>query len=81
MEFTEAAEIKNHEAECSEYLNVPMLVFILVVENHLTPMLLVANRPLQNDAKTWKMIETLTNGYSFESTQWELSNEYQHDSV
>ena len=27
------------------------------------------------------MIETLAHGYSFESTQRELSNEYQHDSV
>ena len=31
--------------------------------------------------KTWKMTETLANGYPFESTQWELSNEYQHDKV
>ena len=28
-----------------------------------------------------KMTETLANGYSSESTQWELSNEYQHDRV
>ena len=27
------------------------------------------------------MAETLANGYSFESTQQELSNEYQHDRV
>ena len=26
-----------------------------------------------------KMTETLLNGYSYESTQWEHSNEYQHD--
>ena len=31
--------------------------------------------------KTLKMIETLANGYSYESTQRELSNEYQHDRV
>ena len=31
--------------------------------------------------KTWKMIETLANEYSSESSQWELSNEYQHDRV
>ena len=31
--------------------------------------------------KTLKMTETLANGYSFESTQWELSNEYQHNRV
>ena len=31
--------------------------------------------------KSWKMAETLANGYSPESTQWELSNEYQHDSI
>ena len=36
---------------------------------------------LQNDAKTWKMTETLPNGYSSESAQQELSNEYQHDRV
>ena len=28
---------------------------------------------------TFKMTETLAHGYSSESTQWELSNEYQHD--
>ena len=31
--------------------------------------------------KSWKITETLANGYSSESTQWELSNEYQHDRV
>ena len=31
--------------------------------------------------KTWKMNETLACGYSFESTQRELSNEYQHDRI
>ena len=31
--------------------------------------------------KTWKMTETLANGYSYESTQLELSNEYQQDRV
>ena len=31
--------------------------------------------------KTWKMTETLENGYSFESTRREISNEYQHDRV
>ena len=31
--------------------------------------------------KSWKMTETLANGYSYESTQRELSNEYQHDRV
>ena len=31
--------------------------------------------------KTWKMTETLANGYSYESTQWELFNEYHHDMV
>ena len=30
---------------------------------------------------TWKMTETLPNGYSYESTQRELSNEYPHDRV
>ena len=28
-----------------------------------------------------KLFETLAHGYSSESTQWELSNEYQHDRV
>ena len=45
-------------------------------------MLLVAN--LANAKimqKTGKMTETLANGYSSESTQQELSNEYQHDMV
>ena len=31
--------------------------------------------------KNWKMTETLAYGYSSESTQQELSNEYQHDKV
>ena len=31
--------------------------------------------------KTWKITETLANGYSYESIQQELSNEYQHDRV
>ena len=31
--------------------------------------------------KTSKMTESLANGHSSESTQWELSNEYQHDRV
>ena len=31
--------------------------------------------------KTWKMAETLAKGYSSESAQRELSNEYQHDRV
>ena len=46
-------------------------------------MLLVADLANQNDAKktTGKIIETLANGYLSESTQRELSNEYQHDRV
>ena len=31
--------------------------------------------------KTWKIIETLAHLYISESTQQELSNEYQHDRV
>ena len=31
--------------------------------------------------KALKFTENLTNGYSFESTERELSNEYQHDRV
>ena len=31
--------------------------------------------------KNLKMTETLANGYSYESAQQELSNEYQHDRV
>ena len=31
--------------------------------------------------KAWKMTETLAHGYSSESAQSELSNEYQHDRV
>ena len=33
------------------------------------------------DTKTLKMTETLAYGYSYDSTQQELSNEYQHDRV
>ena len=34
-----------------------------------------------NGAKKQKSIETLANGYPSESTQQELSNEYEHDFV
>ena len=37
--------------------------------------------PIQNDAKSWKMTETLAYGYSSESTQQVLFNECQHDGV
>ena len=42
-------------------------------------MLLMANYKMMQ--KSWKMIETLAHGYSSESTQQELSNEYQNDRV
>ena len=48
----------------------------------LTLMLLVANSPNAKWCKTnWKINENMANGYSSESTQRELSNEYQHDRV
>ena len=31
--------------------------------------------------KSWKITETVAYGYSFESTRWGLSNEYQYDRV
>ena len=31
--------------------------------------------------KSWEIIENLTHGNSSESTQWELSHEYQHNRV
>ena len=52
------------------------------IKEFLTVRLLAAN--LTNTKwckKTWKMTETLANGYSSESTHQELSNEYQHDRV
>ena len=36
---------------------------------------------MQNNAKTWKIIEILVHGYSSKSTQQELSDEDQYDSV
>ena len=56
---------------------------IVWYRNLLTLMLLVAYRfgQYKKMQKTWKMTETLANGYSSESTQRELSNEYQHDRV
>ena len=36
---------------------------------------------MQNNAKNLKINETLANGYSSESAQQELSNEYQDDRV
>ena len=46
-------------------------------------MLLFANLVIQNDAKYLTMTETLAHGCSSEteSTQRELTNEYQHDRV
>ena len=45
-------------------------------------MLLVANLANTKDAKeNLQTTETLANGYSTESTQRELSNEYKHDRV
>ena len=48
-------------------------------QHDLTPMLLVAN--IMYYAKNLKMTENLAHGYSSESAQQELSNEYQHDRV
>ena len=49
----------------------------------LTLVLLVANFAKTNwcQKKLKKKTETLAHGYSFESTLWEISNEYQHDRV
>ena len=48
----------------------------------ITLMLLVANFAYSKWRKNAeKLTETLAHGYSYESTQWELSNEYQHDRV
>ena len=44
-------------------------------------MLLVANLANTKWWKNLRMTENLANGYSFKSTHWELSNEYQHDMV
>ena len=44
-------------------------------------MLVVANFANLNDEKKLKMTETLAHGCSFESTQRELSKEYQYDRV
>ena len=56
-----------YSGECSLYKLTLMLVGLIW--------------PLQNYAKKCEMIETLTNGYSTESTRQELSNEHQHDRV
>ena len=45
-------------------------------------LLLVANFANKKKMqKSWEMTETLASGYSYESTQQEISNEYQHDRV
>ena len=68
-----------HDMWASGHVEKAACVFIMYV---LTLMLLVANLANTNCCKkTWKFTETLANGYSSESTQRELSNEYQHDSV
>ena len=54
----------------------------LISTHILTLMLLVANlADTKWCKKSWKLTETLANGYSSESAQRELSNEYQHDRV
>ena len=58
--------VDNHPSMCS------ILALILLLAN-------LANTKIMR--KTLKMIETLANGYSYESTRRELSNEYQHDRV
>ena len=41
----------------------------------------LANAKCKIMQKTWKMTETLAHGYSSESTQQELPNDYQNDMV
>ena len=54
----------------------------ILPEIYLTIMLLVAKfGQYKMMPKNLKMTETLTHGYSFESTQRELSYEYLHDRV
>ena len=53
-----------------------------IVDNTLTRMLLVGYiYQYKMMQKSWKMTEILAYGYSSESAQRELSNEYQHDRV
>ena len=52
------------------------------IQTTLALMLLLANLANTKWCKNpKKMTETLAHGYSSESTQWELSNGYQHDRV
>ena len=53
----------------------------LVFKYNLTLMLLVANLAVTNDAKNLKNDWNPGTWYSSKSTQWELSNKYQHDKV
>ena len=62
---------------CPCLLDESSLSIIEGLYSTLTLMLLVDNlAPQKRNKKTLKMTETLANGYSFESTQRELSNEY-----
>ena len=64
-------------------MNEIPLIFPNVTDSYpLTPMLLMANFANKKlGKKVEKRLKNLANGYSSESTQGELSNEYQHDSV
>ena len=42
---------------------------------------LVADLAKKICKKNWKMTETPAHGYSYESSHWELSNEYQYDGL
>ena len=53
-----------------------------MLKSYLTLMLLVSNLTnAKRCKKSWKMTETLARGYSSESRQQELPNEYQLDRV
>ena len=57
-------------------------LFLKIAKNRfLTLMLLVTNLADTKCCKKKEMTETLANGYSYESTQQELSSEYPHDLV
>ena len=66
--------IRTYYCEHSLLLQFYTLTLWVLVANLLFSQYIIMWKPL-------KMTETLANGYSSESTQRELSNEYQHDRV
>ena len=67
---------KFHEFNRNSYNHVAEVLLVHIIDNRTDPLV---NTKLCKKPKT--MTGTLALVYSFDSTQWKISNEYQHDKV